>query len=103
MPNLRAPASAPPIAHDTWGHGASPEVRHFLQGPQPRLVELARAVRIMLEFIRGFRALHFVGPCVTVFGSARFGESHPYYALGREVGVRLAKVGFSVMTGGSSR
>ena len=50
--------------------------------------------------MRGFRALHFVGPCVSVFGSARFKAAHPYYALGREVGARLARVGFTVMTGG---
>jgi uncharacterized protein (TIGR00730 family) len=50
--------------------------------------------------VRGFRALHFVGPCVTVFGSARFKESHPYYELGREVGRELARAGFTVMTGG---
>ena len=50
--------------------------------------------------MHGFRSLHFVGPCVTVFGSARFGEEHPYYALGREIGARLARVGFTVMTGG---
>jgi uncharacterized protein (TIGR00730 family) len=59
-----------------------------------------RAVRIFCEFLRGFRALHFVGPCVTVFGSARFKADHPYYALGREVGARLARRGFTVMTGG---
>jgi uncharacterized protein (TIGR00730 family) len=53
-----------------------------------------------MELLRGFRALHFVGPCVTVFGSARFPEGHPYYALGREVGARLANAGFTVMTGG---
>ena len=50
--------------------------------------------------MRGFRTLHFVGPCVTVFGSARFREDHPYYALAREVGRRLARMGFTVMTGG---
>ncbi len=50
--------------------------------------------------MRGFRSLHFVGPCVTVFGSARFAESHPYYALAREVGARLVRAGFTVMTGG---
>ena len=50
--------------------------------------------------MRGFRTLHFVGPCVTVFGSARFPEDHPYYALAREVGARLARMGFTVMTGG---
>lgn len=56
-----------------------------------------RAVR---DFVRGFRALHFVGPCVTVFGSARFGEAHPYYQLAREMGSALARLGFTVMTGG---
>jgi len=50
--------------------------------------------------VRGFRALHFVGPCVTVFGSARFSEDHPYYVLAREAGARLARLGFTVMTGG---
>ncbi|MGH7890440.1 MAG: TIGR00730 family Rossman fold protein [Thermodesulfobacteriota bacterium] len=54
----------------------------------------------MFEFIKGFRKLHFVGPCVTVFGSARFTESHPYYELGRVLGQRLARLGFTVMTGG---
>ena len=38
------------------------------------------------DFIRGFRTLHFVGPCVTVFGSARFKEGHAYYELARQVG-----------------
>jgi uncharacterized protein (TIGR00730 family) len=50
--------------------------------------------------MRGFRALHFVGPCVTVFGSARFKEDHRYYGLAREVGRELARAGFTVMTGG---
>jgi uncharacterized protein (TIGR00725 family) len=59
-----------------------------------------RAVRLFLELMRGFRALHFVGPCVTVFGSARFTEDHLYYRLARETGAELAKVGFTVMTGG---
>jgi uncharacterized protein (TIGR00730 family) len=54
----------------------------------------------MVEFVRGFRALHFVGPCVTVFGSARFKEDHRYYGLAREVGRELARAGFTVMTGG---
>jgi uncharacterized protein (TIGR00730 family) len=54
----------------------------------------------MGEFLRGFRTLHFVGPCVTVFGSARFPEDHPYYQLTRRVGGQLAQMGFTVMTGG---
>jgi uncharacterized protein (TIGR00730 family) len=72
----------------------------FLEGPGRRGLELARAAGIFLEFMKGFRALHFVGPCVTVFGSARFGADHPHYKLGREMGARLARMGFTVMTGG---
>ena len=72
----------------------------FLAGPQRRGSELARVCRIALEFVRGFRALHFIGPCVTVFGSARFEEDHRYYELALEVGERLARAGFAVMTGG---
>ena len=85
------------------GWGASPgplEVRRFLAGPQPRLVELVRATRVFIELIRGFRALHFLGPCVTVFGSARFPETHHYYELARRVGACLARDGFTVITGG---
>ncbi len=84
-----------------WGKvpGAPEEIR-FLQGPQQRGFELGRALGIFREFMRGFRTLHFVGPCVTVFGSARFPEAHPYYALAREIGARLATAGFTVMTGG---
>jgi uncharacterized protein (TIGR00730 family) len=72
----------------------------FLEGPSKRRSELLQALRILLEFVKGFRALHFVGPCVTVFGSARFPEDHRYYELAREVGRRVARAGFTVMTGG---
>jgi hypothetical protein len=58
------------------------------------------ALGVFTEFIRGFRALHFVGPCVTVFGSARFKEDHPYYAMARAIGHGLAELGFTVVTGG---
>jgi uncharacterized protein (TIGR00730 family) len=84
-----------------WGKGTrAPEERIFLEGPQPRWAELRRALRIFIECIKGFRALHFVGPCVTVFGSARFGSDHRYYQLARHLGEELAKLGFTVMTGG---
>ena len=88
--------------HDIeWGkHGATPQIQAFLQGPQRRGTELLRALRVLWEMIQGFRALHFVGPCVTVFGSARFPENHPYYKLAEQVGAELAKAGFTVMTGG---
>lgn len=76
------------------------EERIFLKGPQPRSWELWMLGRIVREFLRGFRVLHFVGPCVTVFGSARFAEDHRYYQLARQVGSQLSKIGFTVMTGG---
>jgi len=74
--------------------------RQFLRGPESRGSELLRIARIGREFIQGFRKLHFAGPCVTVFGSARFPEGHEYYRLGRKVGAQLAQAGFTVMTGG---
>jgi uncharacterized protein (TIGR00730 family) len=77
-----------------------PEERYFLEGPKSRRRELYSVLSILREFIRGFRTLHFVGPCVTVFGSARFTETHPYYVLARQVGAALARLGFTVMTGG---
>lgn len=84
-----------------WGKSSrSVEERRFLEGPRTRLSELARALRIFAEFIRGFRALHFVGPCVTVFGSARFLEGTWAYDNAREMGKRIARLGFTVMTGG---
>lgn len=76
------------------------EDRYFLEGPHSRSSELFFSIRVFLEFIRGFRNLHFVGPCVTVFGSARFAEDHRYYALARDVGRHLSQIGFTVMTGG---
>ena len=100
--SLTLPApTAPAPTDDRWGKGSrDPAERRFLRGPRPRSVELIEALRIFSECVRGFRRLHFVGPCVTVFGSARFPESHPAYALARELGGRLAQAGFAVMTGG---
>jgi uncharacterized protein (TIGR00730 family) len=84
-----------------WGKStASPEEQLFLEGPRGRGFELGKAFRIFRELIYGFRALHFVGPCITVFGSARFPPEHPYYALTRELGARIALAQFTVMTGG---
>lgn len=84
-----------------WGKATrNVEEGHFLEGPQARRFELFFAVRVFLEFIRGFRALHFTGPCVTVFGSARFKDDHPYYHLARDVSARISRLGFTIMTGG---
>jgi uncharacterized protein (TIGR00730 family) len=80
--------------------GARDAERRFLVGRRSRRAELLSAARIFFEYVRGLRALHFVGPCVTVFGSARFPEGHPWYELAREVGRAIAREGWTVMTGG---
>lgn len=72
----------------------------FLRTRGTRLMEFFRVVRIGLEFIRGFRALHGIGPTVTVFGSARFPPDHPAYAEAQKLGALLAEKKFTVMTGG---
>jgi uncharacterized protein (TIGR00730 family) len=88
-------------SEDQWGKTppeSSEEI--FLKGPRTRLEEFYRLMRIMLDCIHGFRKLHFVGPCVTVYGSARFKEGHEYYELARQVGKTMVRLGFTVMTGG---
>jgi uncharacterized protein (TIGR00730 family) len=72
----------------------------FLDGPQSRWADFKITVRTMIDFIKGFRTLHFAGPCVTVFGSARFPETHPHYIKAQEIGREIARLGFTVMTGG---
>src|SRR3972149_11293546 len=93
VPCMEAPTPIPAAASDEG---------RFLEGPESRLAELARLIRISLEFLRGFRSLHFVGPCVTVFGSARFQEDHRYYALAREVGQRLPPRGVPLPSPGGA-
>lgn len=72
----------------------------FLEGPQSRWKEFTFTVDVLFEFIRGFRSLHFAGPCVTVFGSARFKEDHEYYDKARMISAKIAQLGFTIMTGG---
>lgn len=90
------------MTDDSTSRPAPPsgDEERLLEGPAPRGSELLRILRIGRELVRGFRALHFVGPCITVFGSARFREGHEYYELARGVGAELARSGFTVMTGG---
>lgn len=76
------------------------EEKSFLSGPRTRWQEFKYTLKIFAQFIKGFRAMHFLGPTVTVFGSARFDENHKYYILAREVSAELAKRGFAIMTGG---
>jgi uncharacterized protein (TIGR00730 family) len=77
-----------------------PEEIKYLEGPRPRMEELWFTIKVVFQFIKGFRALHFVGPCITIFGSARFKEDHEYYKSARELAARIAQMGFTIMTGG---
>lgn len=79
---------------------SSSDETKFLTGPKSKFSEFCFTIRVALEFFSGFRTLHFVGPCITVFGSARFKEDHPYYKMARSISGRIAKTGFSIMTGG---
>jgi len=95
-----APLPAEHGASD-WGKTPPRTAEHgFLDGPRNRPLELIWIARTALEFLRCFRQLHFVGPCVTVFGSARYGEENPAYGVTRRMGASLARAGFTVMTGG---
>jgi hypothetical protein len=100
-PDAAPRPNGPARSSTQWGKGP-PEREEllFLQGPQRRGFELWKALQIFWEIMRGFRALHFVGPCVTVFGLARFTPEQRYYQLSRDVGYRLARAGFTVLTGG---
>ena len=77
-----------------------PKEHVYLEGPKSRGYELFFAWKVFWEFIAAFRTLHFAGPCITVFGSARFKEDNPYYISAREFGKEIAHLGFTTMTGG---
>lgn len=81
-----------------WLRREDPE--RYLVGPESRLDDTVGALRIFREYLHGAQVLHDLWPCVTVFGSARLGEGHSSYRLGREVGGALARAGYTVMTGG---
>ena len=81
-------------------HLIPPKSHVYLDGPKSRGFELFFALRVFWQFIRGFRKLHFIGPCITVFGSARFKEDHKFYIAAREFGKRISALGFVTMTGG---
>ena len=73
---------------------------HFLEGPHSRWEEFKFTCKVFFQFIKGFRALHFTGPCVTIFGSARFKPDHPFYLKTEELAAAVARLGFTIITGG---
>ena len=62
--------------------------------------EVWSVFKIMGEFVEGFDKLLKVGPCVSIFGSARLKPENPYYKKAREAAKKLTEVGFGVITGG---
>jgi uncharacterized protein (TIGR00730 family) len=56
--------------------------------------------KIMAEFVEGYEKLAIIGPCVTIFGSARTNTKHPYYKLAQDTAYKMAKAGFGIITGG---
>jgi uncharacterized protein (TIGR00730 family) len=74
--------------------------RTLLSGPSSRIKDLTTLFRICADMLRAFRVLHFVGPCVTIFGSARVAPGSRYYEMARQMGQESSRLGFTVMTGG---
>lgn len=56
--------------------------------------------KIMAEFVQGFETLAKIGPCISIFGSARTQPGHKYYELAMDIAKRLAEEGFGIITGG---
>jgi uncharacterized protein (TIGR00730 family) len=78
----------------------SKEESQFMEEPLTRLKNLIFTIKVQYNFIKAFRKMHFIGPCVTVFGSARFGPETDHYKNAEKIGAEMAKLGFTVMTGG---
>jgi hypothetical protein len=98
--NHHSITTTPEISSSAQTVPSDPDDKIFLEGPRSRFEEFFTLLRVMRDFLRGFRTLHFVGPCVTVFGSARIKAGDPHYELTRKMGAAIARLGFTVITGG---
>jgi uncharacterized protein (TIGR00730 family) len=56
--------------------------------------------KIMSEFVEGFEKMSRIGPCVSIFGSARTKETNPYYKLAEEIAFKLTREGYGIISGG---
>ncbi len=91
--------SSPSSLH--YGRRLRPEVdESLLSGAKGWIRNLRDCAEIAHEFYYGFSRLRKIGPCVTVFGSARFQPDHTYYQLAQNTACRLGQQGYSIMTGG---
>jgi len=103
-PDCPKPSQEHPIRQEEIDTQRKFELEHpdrtLLGGPQSRFRELKTLSRVCWDFMKAFRTLHFAGPCVTIFGSARTQPGTTYYELARRMGSECAKLGFTVITGG---
>ena len=72
----------------------------FLQGPRSRFKEFVFLLKVQINFIKAFQKMHFIGPCITVFGSARFSPDSKHYQNAEKIGAALSNLGFTILTGG---
>jgi uncharacterized protein (TIGR00730 family) len=68
--------------------------------PEIKVTDSWATFKIMAEFVEGFEKMSKIGPCVSIFGSARTQPENPYYILAEEIASKLVKAGFGVITGG---
>ncbi|MCG9879844.1 MAG: TIGR00730 family Rossman fold protein [Bacteroidia bacterium] len=68
--------------------------------PEIKVSDSWATFKIMAEFVEGFEKMSKIGPCVSIFGSARTKPDHPYYLLSEEIARKLVQAGFGVITGG---
>ncbi|MFN4083437.1 MAG: TIGR00730 family Rossman fold protein [Bacteroidia bacterium] len=68
--------------------------------PEIKVSDSWATFKIMAEFVEGFEKMSKIGPCVSIFGSARTKQDSPYYKLAEEIAAKLVKAGFGVITGG---
>lgn len=74
-----------------------PIPEHFADGHDE---DLWSVFKIMGEFVEGYDKLFKIGPCVSIFGSARSKPGDPYYEIARKTAREITKEGFGVITGG---
>lgn len=79
------------LSHQNQGAHAWPEIK---------VTDSWMVFKIMSEFVDGFQKMGKIGPCVSIFGSARTKETNPYYILAEEIALKLTENGFGVITGG---
>jgi len=99
LPQVEEPISEKEIVEQEIFELELPD-RTLLSGARSRIRDLTTLFRVAKDLLVGFRALHFAGPCVTIFGSARTERGTVYYEMARKMGAACAKLGFTVVTGG---